>query len=530
MAKKKAAVANGAPAEKKYMKPSEIVTFGVGLFGVALLSGWMPDYTMTFFADFAFKGKGFDSAQLATVVSTVFGVAGIVGAIMELIIGILVDRTRTSLGKVKPWVGFGAIPFAIISMLVFVAPDTNSFTVATIWMFVIYSLYIAISCAVESPANCFGALCSPNPKERSSAISIASFLRSVGQSGGQVVIIVVPAIMKAIMGKQQYKNAEGQGLDLIISTAVCALGMIIFVMIFFANNQERVPYTTEKVSLIESIKLVFTNKNLLMVSLTKLTGFGRGVYGTVSLYIAVYLLGSKGLKLALMLPMGIGTAVGTLLVNFVLKKFSTKKTFILFCCYGATSLAILYFVSRGIGFNSTLIVPFLILNFFCGIQHGNTNVTPNIMIADCVDEMEYKTGKRQEGLAYAGYGLFSKIASALTKWLAPVLVYTWSGYQFSKSANVAYATQTDATLNKFLAIYTIIPAIFVVLQFVPILFYDMVGEKKDRITAALAEKRAAEGATEGAEEASVVEEVAEAVEAQAVEANENGEQTDVKEG
>lgn len=492
MAKTKAAVKSNssAAAEKKYMKPSEIVTFGIGLFGVALLTGWMPDYTMTFFADFAFKGRGFDSAQLATIVPTVFGFAGIVGAVCELVIGMLVDRTRTSLGKVKPWVGFGAIPLAIIAMLVFVAPNTTSFTLATVWMFVIYSLYTAVCCAVESPSNCFGALCSPNPKERSSAISIASFLRSVGQSGGQVVIIVVPALMKMLMGNQQYKNAEGQGLDLIISTAVCALGMVIFVMIFFANNKERVPYTNEKVSLIESIKLVFTNKNLLMVSLTKLFGFGRGVYGTVSLYIAVYLLGSKGLKLALMLPMGIGTAVGTLLVNYVLKKFSTKKTFILFCCYGASSLAILYFVSKGIGFNSTLIVPFLILNFFCGIQHGNTNVTPNIMIADCIDEMEYKTGKRQEGLAYAGYGLFSKIASAGTKWLAPILVYQWSQYQFSTSANVAYATQTDSTLNKFLAIYTIIPAVFVVLQFVPILFYDMVGEKKERITAALAERRA----------------------------------------
>lgn len=492
MAKTKAAAAaSTAPAEKKYMKPSEIVTFGIGLFGVALLTGWMPDYTMTFFADFAFKGQGFDSAQLATIVSSVFGVAGVVGAVCELVIGMLVDRTRTKLGKVKPWVGFGAIPLAIISMLVFIAPNTTSFTVATIWMFVIYALYTAISCAVESPSNCFGALCSPNPKERSSAISIASFLRSVGQSGGQVVIIVVPAIMKALMGNQQYKNAEGQGIDLIISTAVCALGMMIFVMIFFANNKERVPYTTEKVSLIESIKLVFTNKNLLMVSLTKLFGFGRGVYGTVSLYIAVYLLGSKGLKLALMLPMGIGTAVGTLLVNFVLKKFSTKKTFIIFCVYGASAMAILFLMSRGIGFNSTLIVPFLILNFFCGIQHGNTNVTPNIMIADCIDEMEYKTGKRQEGLAYAGYGLFSKIASAGTKYLAPMLVYTWSGYQFSQSANIAYADQTNDVLMKFLAIYTIIPAAFVLLQMVPVFFYDMVGEKKDRITAALAERRAA---------------------------------------
>lgn len=498
-------------AEKKHMKPSEIVTFGIGLFGVALLTGWMPDYTMTFFADFAFKGKGFDQSQIASLVANVFGIAGIIGAVCELVIGVLVDRTKTKLGKVKPWVGFGAIPLAIISMLVFIAPDTTNFTIATIWMFVIYSLYTAISCAVESPSNCFGALCSPNPKERSSAISIASFLRSVGQSGGQVVIIVVPALMKLLMGQQQYKNAEGQGLDLIISTAICALGMIIFVMIFFGNNKERVPYTADKVSLVESVKLVFTNKNLLMVSLTKLFGFGRGVYGTVSLYIAVYLLGSKGLKLALMLPMGIGTAVGTLLVNFALKKFSTKKTYIIFCCYGASALAILYFISKGIGFNSTLIVPFLILNFFCGIQHGNTNVTPNIMIADCIDEMEYKTGKRQEGLAYAGYGLFSKIASAGTKYLAPFLVYTWSGYQFSQSANIAYAQQTDEVLNKFLAIYTIIPAIFVILQFVPILFYDMVGEKKDRITAALTEKRAKEEALKADDEAveEAVEQIAE---------------------
>ncbi len=498
MAKTKSG-AGTAAAEKKYMKPSEIVTFGIGLFGVALLTGWMPDYTTTFFADFAFKGKGFDSASFANTVSLVFGVAGFVGAICELIIGILVDRTKTKLGKVKPWIGFGAIPLAIISLLVFVAPNTASLGIASVWMFIIYSLYTAVSCAVESPSNCFGALCSPNPSERGDAISIASFLRSVGQSGGQVVIIVVGAVMKMLMGQQQFKNAEGQGLDLIISTAICALGMVIFVMIFFANNKERVPYTTEKVSLAESIKLVFTNKNLLMVSLTKLAGFGRGVYGTVSLYIAIYLLGSKGLKLALMLPMGIGTAVGMLLVKAVLKKFSTKKTYIIFCIYGASSLAILFIVSKAIGFSSSLVIPFLILNFFCGLQHGNTNVTPNIMIADCVDEMEYKTGKRQEGLAYAGFGLFSKIASAFTKYLGPFLVYTWSGYHFSQDPNVAYASQTDSTLSKFLAIYTIIPAIFVILQGVPILFYDMVGEKKEKITAALAEKRAAQAADDDSE-------------------------------
>lgn len=311
--------------QKKYMKFSEIITYGIGLFGVALLTGWMPDYTATFFADFAFKGKGFDTATMSNAISTVFLAAGFVGAVCELVIGYLVDRTRTKFGKVKPWVGFGVIPLAVIALLVFVAPNTNSQTMAIIWMFVVYSLYTAVSCAVESPSNCFGSLCSPNPSERSTAISISSFLRSVGQSGGMVVIMVVGIIMKAVMGQQQFKNAEGQGLDLVVSTAVCALGLILFTMIFFANNKERVPFTQEKVSIKDAVKVVFGNKNLLMVSLTKLAGCGRGVYGTVSLYIAIYLLGSKDLKLALLLPMGIGTAVGTLLVNFVLKSFQPSR-------------------------------------------------------------------------------------------------------------------------------------------------------------------------------------------------------------
>ena len=210
------------------------------------------------------------------------------------------------------------------------------------------------------------------------------------------------------------------------------------------------------------------------------------MYGVGGLLI--WLAIQKQYEPALLLPMGIGTAVSMLIVKQVLKKLSTKQTYIVFCIYGACSLAILYLVSRGIGFNDTLIIPFLIINFFVGLQHGNTNVTPNIMIADCVDEMEYKNGIRQEGLAYAGVGLFSKIAAALTKGFGPMLI-VWAGYVASTQRNVAYAPQTDDTLNKFLIIYTIIPAVFVVLQFVPILFYDMVGEKKERITQALIERR-----------------------------------------
>lgn len=95
---------------------------------------------------------------MSNAFSMVFLVAGIVGAVCELVIGYLVDRTRTKFGKVKPWVGFGVIPLAVVSLLVFVAPNVSSQTMAIVWMFIFYSLYTAVSCAVESPSNCFGSL------------------------------------------------------------------------------------------------------------------------------------------------------------------------------------------------------------------------------------------------------------------------------------------------------------------------------------------------------------------------------------
>ena len=49
------------------------------------------------------------------------------------------------------------------------------------------------------------------------------------------------------------------------------------------------------------------------------------------------------------------------------------------------------------------------------------------------------------------------------------------------------------SLNKLLMIYTIIPAVFVIFQAVPIFFYDMVGEKKEKIIKELIARREANG-------------------------------------
>ncbi len=467
---------------KKYLRKSEIFTYSLGLFGLALLTGWVQGYSKTFFIDFAFKGVLEDTARITSIVAGVFFVARILSAVCDIAIGYAVDGTRTKWGKLRPWILFASVPMALTAIFCFVVPPTGNMTGTIIWIYAFYIAFTIIGAMVENPVNCFGAVATPNPKERSDFLSFASICKSIGQSGGMVVLLVIGLIVKAAIGHHDDQT------EYTISAIICAVGGIAMVLTIFFNNRERVPYSNERVSIKDAIKVIFTNKNLLMVALTKVTGFGRGVYSAVSIYIAVYLLGDKNMNLGLLLPMGIGTAVGMLVVQRLLKKYDTKRIYIIFCCYGASMLAILFLVSKAIGFNKTLIIPFLILNFFIGLQHGNTNLTPNVMIADCIDEIEWKTGKRVDALCYSGVSLMGKIAAALTDSFG-VLLIGWIGYQTSTDPSIAYAPQTDATLNGFLMIYTIIPAVFVVLQMVPIFFYDLVGAKKEKVTRELIERR-----------------------------------------
>jgi Na+/melibiose symporter-like transporter len=470
---------------KKYLRPSEPWTYAFAVFGLAILTGWVQGYSKTFFIDFALGDSGLPTPAITAIVAALFFVARIVGAVCDIAIGYLVDKTKSKWGKLRPWILFGSSPLFLITVLLFVAPRTSNVMFTIVWIYVLYILYTIVGGAVENPLNCFGAVSTPNPEERGSFLSFASILKAVGGQGGMVALLIIGIIFKAKWGhhidKQEYT----------IAAICCAfLGTVLTLLAFF-NNRERVPYTNEKTNILEALKVVFTNKNLLMVALTKLTGFGRGVYSAVSIYIAVYLLGSKDMNIGLMLPMGVGTAVSMLIVNYLLKRVSTKKIYIGFCLYGASALTIMFIFTKIVGFkglqeNTIFLVIFLFINFLIGLQHGNTNLTPNIMIADCIDEIELKTGKRVDALCYSGVSLFSKIAAALTDSFG-VLLIGWTGY--IAATGTSYGVQTDQTLNRFLIIYTIIPAVFVVFQGVPIFFFDLVGKKKAKITQELLAKR-----------------------------------------
>ena len=136
--------------------------------------------------------------------------------------------------------------------------------------------------------------------------------------------------------------------------------------------------------------------------------------------------------------------------------------------------------------NTVLTVLFYASLFLIGLQFGAVTLMPMIMTADAVDYYEYETGKRMEGAAYSILTLTIKVCLALGTAVGLVFV-SFSGYYASLNSG----NFTNQTKDIIFFAYTALPGILALLSVIPMFKYDIVGEKKQMISAELQKRRAA---------------------------------------
>ena len=117
------------------------------------------------------------------------------------------------------------------------------------------------------------------------------------------------------------------------------------------------------------------------------------------------------------------------------------------------------------------------------------------MIGDCLDYMEWKTGHRLTGMGSAVQSFVNKLGNAISTSFIIVMYMIVNLNVADISANVtANPLEMSATVRTgMFSLISIIPAVSLLLCTIPLFFYDLVGEKKERITRELAEQRKAKG-------------------------------------
>jgi Na+/melibiose symporter-like transporter len=330
----------------------------------------------------------------------------------------------------------------------------------------------------------------PNLKERDQLLSFRSISSAVGNSAPVVILLVIgliwsknnPELVEMVAGTS-IRTVEG--LQYIISAGLCGVVGVITVLMGMRVVRERTVYTAEKRNPLEGIKDIITNKYARIIILSEFLKSFRGIATFMEPFIAAAVLGDISKKILFVLPVGIGTAVGMLVINFLLKKFNAKQLYIASGIYSVCANIAAFCVGYAYFTTGTAVlqVIFIIFLFLIGLQFGASNLLPSMFQADVLEDMEVKTGKRLDASLPFVIGIGTLISGNIAGVLAPFVLYGDNSIiqYIQPTTAVPNPVQSIDTKVALLFFYTIVHGIMMLLAGLPFLMYKLTGKTKEEI-------------------------------------------------
>lgn len=444
----------------------KMLSYGIGIFGIQMLVGYINTYQSQFYS----RVLGADLVVCAVIIL----LAKVISSFADPVIGRLIDASHFKSGKMKPFVAIGMLPFAVITLVMFLFIPFPNDLLKYAYITVTTVLWNILMSFVDIPSQGMLAVLSPSADEKSSAAGISNMLKSVGLI---VPGIVVP-IVCVITGSPDITKKE----YLITAVVVCALALV-FAGVMLSSTREVVKSEPQKMSLKAMFKELMSNKPLLIIFLINIVGFGRNLAVNIGVQTAavvfkegfsITLFGNviefagENLQLALGIGSSVTSFIGIMLAPIIAKKLGVKKTFMIFGVYGLVMSTAYYLLFVfGPDFCRSFWGIF-IGQFIISLMFGTHGYAPLVMLSDSVDYREMTTGKRTEGLQYSVLTLSVKLANALSV-AGGIFIVGLSGYKADQALE-AITPQMTYTVT---AAYWLLPGICVGLTMIPMLFYQL---------------------------------------------------------
>ena len=456
-------------ANKKYLKKRDYIFFSLAQFASSAVTGLVQGYLLFFYT----VCVGISPAA----VGTMFLVSKIFDGLNDPIMGVIVDRTRTKWGKMRPYLFGAAIPWGILTIIMFMPGIYTSMNGAgkVAFMWITYLLYSILGTAGGVPLNGLPAVASPNTDERAKIISISRILGSIGEQSALVLLTLF-----LIITQDNYPSSY-----MLMALVIGILGPL-FMVLGAKFVKERLEPTSRTPNVFEGFKYLFKNKQFLLLICSNLLTFFRNFVSAMIIYVVSYIYANGSLQIIFSLPGAVASMIGMMLAPKMRKLMDSKRLFILATIWHSVALALIFFIYI-IGGKAWWLVA--ILMFIAMIPVGILNVIPHLMATDTLDYWEDKTGDRCEGITFSLMSLRSKISSGLKDYTMSYLLVFFGFSQALPFLSDHTPVQSDFTKLGLFSIFTIIPAVLNLISIVPILFYKLSGKKMAEIQGRLAVKR-----------------------------------------
>jgi glycoside/pentoside/hexuronide:cation symporter, GPH family len=364
-----------------------------GNIGTAFINTVVASFIMFYYTDVLLLNAG--------IIGTIILVSRLLDGVTDIIMGFIVDRTRSKHGNARVWIIRASVPFAISGILLMTVPDGATDIIKYIYVFITYNLFNSVFLtALYVPYNALIVNITNNPYERG---LLGIFAMSGAGIGTMIVQSTIDSATKAFGG-------DTTAWQIVIGIyAVCGL---IGHLICFYFTKERVGMESQslgkKVETKLVLKALFSNKYwLIAVGTVFLALFATSMLGGTGMYYAKGLLGDTAYYAQFANAITISQLL-TLFTSFILiKKFGKRNSMMA----GLAILAVASFLQGMIGTSLLMVIIFSAMK---GIGAGVAAGSLYGLVADTIDYGEWKTGIKSEGVGMAAMTFATKISQGLS--------------------------------------------------------------------------------------------------------------------
>ena len=151
--------------EKTYLKWYNKVGYGTGDIAGNVVYAFLSSFVMIYLTNTVGLNSG--------IVGTLIAVSKLFDGVTDIFFGTMIDRTKSKMGKARPWMFYGFFGCAVTLFGVFAIPTSLGKTAQYAWFFIAYTLLNAVFYTANNIA--YAALTSLVTKNSKERVQMGSF-------------------------------------------------------------------------------------------------------------------------------------------------------------------------------------------------------------------------------------------------------------------------------------------------------------------------------------------------------------------
>ena len=438
------------------------IGFFFGPAGVILLNGILATYLNVFYTD-VLKVGGLWGGLFLTVFPII---SKVIDAITNIIMGQIIDRTKTRQGKARPWLLVAGPIVAVSAILLFLVPNASA-TVQTIWIIFSFNLYYSIGYTIYYMSHSMLVpLSTRNNKQRDGLAMLSNMAMAI--IPGLFVALLFPMMIIPRLGVDQ-----GKWIRMISIFAIVALPCVMLEYFFTKERitEEAKNLSEEKHSIIEQLRACFKSKYwVIIMGAMILIQICTNLQNTSLVYYCNWVLGTYNDGTTQTLVSAIGNAplgFGILLMWPLVKRFDKRRVMIVGLALAAAASFAFMFRPTDMGW----VLGMLAIRAFGALPITYITMA---MLSDALDHVEWQSGYRVDGFSMSVYTIIFTLCAGLAQGIFNFGLSA-TGY-VPPAADGSWIPQSQSVQNFFVWGYQGIFGIVMIVLIVLFWFYKVEGE------------------------------------------------------